>query len=112
MRLIREVANMTPKGIYLQIRIPEYKNLIPKADPIFSRLGYHNDSLFGTVTGSQAGLGTGNVDVGKPDCDQAVSYTHLDVYKRQPMLLVLTSPLLRSLPPRGAWIEIWMYFPH
>lgn len=69
-RLIREVANMTPKGIYLQIRIPEYKNLIPKADPIFSRLGYHNDSLFGTVTGSQAGLGTGNVDVGKPDWDQ------------------------------------------
>lgn len=32
-RLIREVANMTPKGIYLQIRIPEYKNLFPKPTP-------------------------------------------------------------------------------
>ena len=69
-RLIREVVDMTPKGIFVQIRIPQYKNLIPKTDPIYNRLSYHNDSIFGTVTGAQAGLGTGNVDIGKPDWDQ------------------------------------------
>lgn len=69
-RLIREVVDMTPKGIYVQIRIPQYKNLIPKTDPIYNRISYHNDSFFGTVTGAQAGMGTGNVDVGKPDWAQ------------------------------------------
>lgn len=46
-KLLREIVDMTPKEIYVQIREPFYKDVIPNTDPIYSRLGNHNDSFFG-----------------------------------------------------------------
>ena len=38
------------------------------------------------------------------DNDEAVSYTHLDVYKRQPILSTCCNPLLRR---RNAYLSCW-----
>jgi len=57
--LLRGIIDMTPEGKYIHMRLPEYKNLIPKTDPSYKMLGFDNDSLFGEAHG-----GTGGVDPG------------------------------------------------
>ncbi|MBR7132092.1 MAG: DUF4874 domain-containing protein [Clostridia bacterium] len=36
-----------PNGIYLSLRLPEYKNLIEKTNPYYSKIAVHNDSMYG-----------------------------------------------------------------
>lgn len=69
-RLIHAIADIVPPESFLQIRIPEFKNMLPKTDPLYSRIGYNNDSTFGYVPPEQAGRGTGGVDPGTPDWQQ------------------------------------------
>jgi len=57
--LLRGIIDMTPIGKYIHMRLPEYKNLIPKTDPAYKMMGFDNDSLFGEAQG-----GTGGVDPG------------------------------------------------
>lgn len=63
--LLRGLEAMTPAGLAIQVRIPDYKNLIPKTDPLYSRLSFHNDSVFGEAAG-----GTGGVDPGTAQWQQ------------------------------------------
>ena len=36
-----------PNGIYLSLRLPKYKNLIPKTDKYYKYIGNHNDAIYG-----------------------------------------------------------------
>ena len=57
--LLRGIIEMAPADKQIQMRLPAFKNLIPKTDPAYNRLGFENDSLFGEAAG-----GTGGVDPG------------------------------------------------
>lgn len=65
-RLLHAIGEMAPSELFLQIRIPTYKNLLDKADPLYRRLGFNIDSTFGYVEPEQMGRGTDGVDPGKP----------------------------------------------
>ena len=67
LRLLHAIGEMAPSELFLQIRIPTYKNLLDKADPLYRRLGFNIDSTFGYVEPEQMGRGTDGVDPGKPD---------------------------------------------
>ncbi len=67
LRLLRGIAEMAPDGLFLQIRLPKYKNILAPDDPLYSRIGFNIDSLFGYVEPDQMGLGTDGVDPGLPD---------------------------------------------
>lgn len=67
LKLIRGIAEMAPDGLFLQIRLPKYKNILEKDDPLYSRIGFNIDSLFGYVEPDQMGRGTDGVDPGLPD---------------------------------------------
>lgn len=67
LKLLRGIAEMAPAELFLQIRLPKYKNILDKDDPLYSRIGFNIDSLFGYVEPHQMGLGTDGVDPGKPD---------------------------------------------
>lgn len=43
------VSTMMPAldGIYLQARLPYYKNLVSKTNPYYNKIGIHNDAFFG-----------------------------------------------------------------
>ena len=49
--IIRAVAEMAPVGKFLQIRRQDYKILIPATDPLYKRIGDHNDAVFGDEEG-------------------------------------------------------------
>ncbi len=53
--LLRGIMDMAPEELYVQIRQPEYKNIIPKDDPIYKRMGLHDDAFFGYRECSSAG---------------------------------------------------------
>ena len=57
--LLRGIIDMSPVGKYIQMRLPSFKNLIPKTEPIYNWLSFENDSVFGEAAG-----GTGGVDPG------------------------------------------------
>ena len=45
--LVRKVMSILPQGVFAQIRLPEYKNLIPSSDPLYKRISFHDDAVFG-----------------------------------------------------------------
>lgn len=51
------VGTLLPPGTYLQMRLPDYKNLLPSSHPAYSRIGIHNDAVFGKIPNK--GYGTG-----------------------------------------------------
>lgn len=59
--ILKGVLAMTPTGIDVQVRLPEFKNLISKSDPDYMRIGIHNDSVFGEAAGGTAGVDPGTV---------------------------------------------------
>ncbi len=46
-KLLRAIIDMTPDDLFLQVRYSGIKSLIPKDDPAYKRIGFHNDSFFG-----------------------------------------------------------------
>lgn len=47
--LLEHIAAMVPEEIFLMVRLPMYKREILKSDPIYNRIGFHDDALFGAV---------------------------------------------------------------
>lgn len=45
--LLRGILEMVPEPLWVEVREPEYKNLILSTEDIYSRIGYHDDSFFG-----------------------------------------------------------------
>lgn len=45
--LLRGIMDMVPESLYVQVREPEYKNLLLPTEDIYSRIGFHDDSFFG-----------------------------------------------------------------
>lgn len=66
--ILKGILAMTPKEIDVQVRLPEFKNLISKSDPNYMRIGIHNDSVFGEAAG-----GTGGVDPGTASWNQIIA---------------------------------------
>lgn len=67
---LKMVNTMLPAGTYLQMRLPEYKNLIPSSHAAYSRIGIHNDSVFGKIP--DKGYLTGGLDAGTAQWQQLV----------------------------------------
>ncbi|MDD6034529.1 MAG: DUF4874 domain-containing protein [Oscillospiraceae bacterium] len=59
------VEELVPEDLYLQVRLPRYKNLYPADRPGYQRIGIHNDALFGRSAVNR--FGTGGLDA---DTDQ------------------------------------------
>lgn len=45
--ILRGILEMTPESIFVQVRLPEYKDLILPTEPEYARIGFHDDSFFG-----------------------------------------------------------------
>lgn len=46
--ILRKICEtLLPDGIYLQVRMPYYKNLLPTDYHFYRRIGFHNDGYFG-----------------------------------------------------------------
>ena len=45
--LLKGIINMAPPDKFIQVRVPEYKNILPETDPDYNRVSYHIDSVFG-----------------------------------------------------------------
>lgn len=45
--LLRGILEMTPEPLYVEVREPQYKDLILDTEDIYSRIGFHDDSFFG-----------------------------------------------------------------
>ncbi len=56
---------LLPEGMYLQVRQPGFKDLIPSDHPRYRDIGHHNDAFFGK-TGKAEGLGTGDINADTP----------------------------------------------
>lgn len=65
------VGTLLPPGTYLQMRLPDYKNLLPSSHPAYSRIGIHNDAVFGKIPNK--GYGTGGLDAGSVQWNQLVT---------------------------------------
>ena len=65
------VGTLLPPGTYLQMRLPDYKNLLPSSHPAYSRIGIHNDAVFGKIP--NRGYGTGGLDAGSAQWNQLVT---------------------------------------
>lgn len=48
-----------------------YKNLLPSSHPAYSRIGIHNDAVFGKIPNK--GYGTGGLDAGSAQWNQLVT---------------------------------------
>ncbi len=57
-----------PNGIYLSLRLPEYKNLIEKTHPYYSKIAVHNDSMYGEQ--DKKGWESGGFQHGTPEWQQ------------------------------------------
>ena len=66
--LLRGIIEMVPEPLFIQIRYPGIKNLIPKTDPVYSRLGFHDDSFFGYRYCKSAAT----LNPGESDWDQVI----------------------------------------
>ena len=59
------VTNMLPQNMYLQVRRPIFKDMIPNEHPRFREIGHHNDACFGkSLLGKNQG--TGDIDADTP----------------------------------------------
>lgn len=77
LRNIMEV--LVPVDMYVQVRLPEYKNLYPSNLAGYKRIGIHNDSVFGKIGTNN--YGTGGLDAGTDQWQQLVkeaAYTPQD----------------------------------
>ncbi len=45
--LLKGILEMTPKELYVQVRYPGIKNLLPTSNEDYDRIGFHDDSFFG-----------------------------------------------------------------
>lgn len=45
--LLRGIVEMTPEELFVQVRYPGIKNVLIQTDPIYKRIGFHDDSFFG-----------------------------------------------------------------
>ena len=55
------VDHMLPENMYLQVRQPDFKDLISSDNPRYGDIGHHNDACFGkSLLGK--GQGTGDID--------------------------------------------------
>lgn len=45
--LLKGIIHMAPPDKFMQVRVPEYKNVLPETDPDYSRVSYHIDSVWG-----------------------------------------------------------------
>lgn len=59
------VDHMLPENMYLQVRQPDFKDMIPSGNPRYGDIGHHNDACFGkSLLGK--GQGTGDIDADTP----------------------------------------------
>lgn len=58
---------VVPNGLYAQMRLPRYKNLLADT-PYYRSIGIENDSFFGKIP--DRGYGTGGLDAGTEQWDQ------------------------------------------
>lgn len=64
--LIDVIANyMLPPKMYLQVRQPDFKNMLPQDGKRLRDIGYHNDAFFGKTSFDEP-IGTGDIEKGKP----------------------------------------------
>ena len=59
--LLKGIIEMTPPDKFIQMRLPDYKNLLPETDPDYKRISFHIDAIWG-AEGEQPG--TGGADPG------------------------------------------------
>lgn len=77
LRNIMEV--LVPDDMYVQVRLPNYKNLYPSNLSGYKRIGIHNDSVFGKSRVNK--YGTGGLDAGTEQWQQLLkeaAYTPQD----------------------------------
>ncbi len=70
--ILKGVLDMTPEDIYVQVRHPDYKNLIDKDNPDYARIGIHNDAFFGD-TGTKRVEAAGNLAPGYDEWNQGIA---------------------------------------
>lgn len=58
-----------PNGVYLSLRLPSYKNLLPSTHPYLKYIGFHNDAMFGEQT--RLDWNSGGYQLGTPEWEQA-----------------------------------------
>ena len=59
--LLKGIIAMTPRDKFVQMRLPNYKNLLPETDPDYNRVSFHIDALWGA---DGVHDGTGGADPG------------------------------------------------
>lgn len=67
-KLLRAIVDMTPEELFVQVRYPGIKNMLIQTDPIYKRIGYHDDSFFGYRYCSSAS----SLNPGMPDWNQII----------------------------------------
>lgn len=73
--ILRKICEtLLPDGIYLQVRMPYYKNLLPSNYSYLNRIGFHNDGFYGKdfslhFTGTDPDY---NLDVGSKSWNQII----------------------------------------
>jgi len=58
-RLLENILTYCPESLYVQMRLPNFKNLIEEGDPRRERLSHHNDSVFGAYSAASGGVDPG-----------------------------------------------------
>ena len=58
-RLLENMLKACPESLFIQMRLPNFKNLIEKDNPGYGRLSFHNDSLFGEYCTASGGVDPG-----------------------------------------------------
>lgn len=56
-KILRALADAMPEELYLQVRLPAFRNLLGKRNPALDRTGLHDDSFFGKVEAKPYGNG-------------------------------------------------------
>ena len=65
--LLRGIIDMTPPDKFIQMRIPNYKNILPETDPDYNRISFHIDAIWGA---EGVHWGTGGADPGTEQWEQ------------------------------------------
>ena len=58
--LLRGILEMVPEPLIVQVRSPNYKNLILPTEPEYKRIGFHDDAFFGYRYCANADLNPGS----------------------------------------------------
>ncbi|MCI8590052.1 MAG: DUF4874 domain-containing protein [Clostridiales bacterium] len=58
-RLLENILAFCPESLFVQMRLPDFKNLIQEGDPRRARLSHHNDSVFGAYSAASGGVDPG-----------------------------------------------------